>query len=251
MKIPTLLEMLQAGVHFGHGVSRWHPKMKPYIFTQRNGVHILNLEETQKKLEQTLQEVKKMAAEGKQILFITTKPQAREIVKKAALDCNMPYLIDRWIGGLLTNFPEIKKLLKKYISLKEQEESGALEKYTKKEQLKIRKELEKMDATLLGLVSIQKIPDAIFIPALQREKTAVTEANRMNVPVIGVCDTNANPEKADYIIPANDDAIKSITMIVGLVADAIKEGREEYEKKVAQNKIKEDKPTKKILNKNN
>ena len=231
MKIPTILEMLQAGVHFGHQVSRWHPKMKNFIFTNRNGVHVIDLEKTQDKIKETLDVVKNLAAEGKVILFVTTKPQARDIVKQAAIDCGMPYLVDRWLGGLLTNFFEIKKLLKKYNSLKEQQANGELEKYTKKEQLEIFKKLEKMDKILVGLAKLGKIPDAIFIPALQREKTAVTEANKMQITTIGICDTNANPMKTDYFIPANDDAVKAITMMVNLVSEAIKEGKEEYDKK--------------------
>lgn len=230
-KIPTLVEMLEAGVHFGHQKSRWHPKMKEYIFTERAGVHVIDLEKTQVKLGEALEAAKRMASEGRQILFATTKPQAREIVKNAAMDCGMPYLVDRWVGGLLTNFPELKKLLKKYLSLKEQQTKGELGKYTKKEQLEIAQKLEKMDRSLGGLASLDKLPDALFIPALQKEKTAVTEANRMGVPIIGVCDTNANPDHATYVIPANDDAVKSIQLIVGLVAGAIKEGREEFEKK--------------------
>ncbi len=231
IKIPSLVEMLQAGVHFGHQVSRWHPKMKPFIFTERNGVHIINLEETRSRLESVLETVRQMAADGKLILFVTTKPQAKAIVKAAAIDCGMPYLVERWVGGLLTNFSEIRKLLKKYISLKEQQANGELERYTKKEQLEIGKELEKMDGTLGGLVALQRLPDALFVPAVQREKTAMTEANSTHVPVIGVCDTNANPDKVEYVIPANDDAVNAITMIVGLVAEAVKEGRSEWEKK--------------------
>ncbi len=230
MKTPSVIEMLQAGVHFGHQVSRWHPKMEPYIFAQRNGVHIINLELTQKELENTLAVVRSMAAEGKQILFVSTKPQAEEIVKAAALECGAPYLVQRWVGGLLTNFPVIKKLLTKYKELKTQQANGELERYTKKEQVEIAKKLEKMDQTLAGLVSLEKMPDALFIPAMQREKTAVTEANQTNVPIIGVCDTNANPDKATYVIPANDDAVKAIQLIVSLVAAAIKEGRAEFEK---------------------
>jgi small subunit ribosomal protein S2 len=230
MKIPSITEMLQSGVHFGHKVSRWHPKMKPFIFTQRNGIHVINLEETQAKLKETLEAVKHLAAEGKVILFISTKPQAREIVKQAAIACGAPYLVDRWIGGLLTNFSEIKKLIKKYISLKEQQASGELEKYTKQEQLEIAKQLEKMDVSLVGLTSLEKMPDVLFVPALQAEKTAVLEANRMKVKIVGVCDTNSNPDKADYIIPANDDAVNSINMIVNLVAEAVKEGKAEFEK---------------------
>lgn len=233
MKIPSLLEMLQAGVHFGHQASRWHPKMKPYIFTQRNTIHVIDLERTQAELEKTLAAVKQMAAAGKTILFATTKPQGREIVKQAAIDCGMPYLVERWMGGLLTNFSEMKRLFKKYLSLKSQQASGELERYTKAEQLKIGKELEKKDKFLSGLARLEKLPDALFIPSVQQEKTAVTEANQLGVPIIGVCDTNANPALVTHVIPANDDAVNAIAMIVNLVRDAIKEGREEWEKNQA------------------
>lgn len=230
MKIPSVVEMLKAGVHFGHQISRWHPKMEDYIFTERNGVHVINLEITRQKLEETLEEVRKMAAEGKLILFTTTKPQAKEIVRAAAIDCGMPYLVERWVGGLLTNFDEMKKLFKKYLSIKEQQSNGELARYTKQEQARIIKEMEKMEKNLAGIAYLEKIPDALFVPALQREITAVEEANRMRVPIIGVCDTNADPGRAQYIIPANDDAVNAIKMIVGLVAEAVKEGRAEYEK---------------------
>jgi small subunit ribosomal protein S2 len=230
MKTPSIIEMLQAGVHFGHQVSRWHPKMEKYIFTSRNGVHVIDLERTKKELESTLEAVRKMAAEGKTILFITTKQQARDIVRDAAIDCGMPYLVERWVGGLLTNFSEMKRLFKKFNTLKEQQSSGELEKYTKAERVKIGKDLEKMDLTLAGLSKLEKLPDALFVPALQREKTAVTEAIRVNVPVIGVCDTNANPGRATYIIPANDDAVNAIKLVVNLVSGAIKEGTAEWEK---------------------
>ncbi|MBT3539324.1 30S ribosomal protein S2 [Candidatus Parcubacteria bacterium] len=243
MKIPSILDMLQAGVHFGHKVSRWHPKMKPFIFTQRNQVHIIDLDKTKVQLEKVLPEIKKLAAEGKKILFVSTKPQAKDIVKEAAVACGMPYLVDRWIGGMLTNFAEIKKLIRKYNDLKEQEAKGELEKYTKKERLDIMRQIEKMDKYLAGLSTLTKNPDVIFVPAMQREKTAVTEANRMNIPIIGVCDANANPEKAAYVIPGNDDAVKSIDMMVGVVRDAIKEGVGEYEKNAP--KAEEKKPIKK------
>lgn len=231
MKIPSILEMLQAGVHFGHQVSRWHPKMKPFIFTERNRVHIINLEETEKQLAVVLAEVKNMTAAGKVILFATTKPQSREIVRAAAIACGAPYLVDRWLGGMLTNFSEIKKLVKKYNSLKEKTAKGELGNYTKKEQLEISRELQKMDGYLAGLMTLEKMPDALFIPSVQREKTAVTEANKMDVPIIGVCDTNANPTKVAYVIPANDDAVKSITMMVNLVAEAVNEGKAELAQK--------------------
>ena len=230
MAIVTMRQLLEARVHFGHQTSRWHPKMKDFIYTDRNNVHVIDLEKTQAQLELVLPEIKKMAAEGKQILFVSTKPQAREVVKAAAMDCGMPFLTDRWLGGMLTNFAEIKKLVKKYNTLKEEQRTGELEKYTKKEQLDIAKELEKMDIYLGGIAKLDKMPDALFLPAMQREKTAVIEANRMHVPILAVCDTNANPLKADWVIPANDDAVNAIKMIVNLVAEAVKEGKAEAEK---------------------
>lgn len=230
MKLPSILEMLQAGVHFGHQVSRWHPKMKEYIFTHRNRVHIIDLDKTLEQLQIILPEVQKMAAQGKKILFVSTKPQARAIVKQAAIDCGMPYLTARWLGGMLTNFPEIKKLVRKYATLKDKLAKGELGQYTKKEQLDIAKMVEKQDSYLSGLVDLSQRPDALFIPSVHMEKTAVTESNRMNIPIIGVCDTNANASKVEYVIPANDDAVKSIEMIVGLVRDAVKEGVAELQK---------------------
>lgn len=222
--------MLQSGVHFGHKNSRWHPKMKQYIFTERNQVHIINLEETKAQLEAVLPQIKAMAAEGKKILFVTTKPQARELIKAAAIDCGMPYLTERWLGGMLTNFSEIRKLIRHYVEMKDKQAKGELGHYTKKEQLEIAKDLEKKDGYLAGLASLTRMPDVLFIPSMQREKTAVTEANSMGIEIIGICDTNANPLKAAYVIPANDDAVKSIQMMVELVVAAIKEGVAEFEK---------------------
>ena len=231
MKTPSIIEMLQAGVHFGHQKFRWHPKMAEYIFTERHGVHIIDLQKTQVQLEKVLPEVKQMAADGKQILFVSTKPQAREVVKKAAQECGMPYLTDRWLGGMLTNFPEIKKLIKKYNSLKEQQANGELEKYTKKERVTIGKDIEKMDTYLAGICNVTKIPEAIFVPAVQREKTAVVEAGRTGVTVVGICDTNANQTRVNHVIPANDDAVRAIELMVNTVRDAIIEGKKEWENK--------------------
>ncbi len=227
MNYPSILEMLQAGVHFGHQVSRWHPKMKPFIFGDRNRIHIINLEETEKQLKAIIPQIKQMAAEGKTVLFVTTKPQARELVKAAAEECGMPFLVDRWLGGMLTNFPEMRKLIKNYVATKGKLVAGELGNYTKKEQLEIARDIEKQDSYLGGLATLDRMPDALFIPSVQREKTAVVEANKMNVPIIGLCDTNANPAKVAYPIPANDDAVKSLTLMVNLVASAIKEGRAE------------------------
>ncbi len=233
VKIPSLAEMLKAGLHFGHQSSRWHPKMREYIFGARNGVHIIDLEKTQQKMEEALEYVKTLAAKGKVILFVGTKRQARDLVQAAAEACGMPYLTERWIGGLLTNFDELKRRLKKYITLTNEVASGEIEKYTKKEQLSFKKQLVKMDRYLRGLIKLEKLPDALYIADMRMEKTAVVEANRTKVPMVGVCDTNVNPAKASYAIPANDDAVGSIKMVVDLIAAAVLEGKSEWEKEKA------------------
>ncbi|KKR35025.1 MAG: 30S ribosomal protein S2 [Candidatus Magasanikbacteria bacterium GW2011_GWA2_40_10] len=230
-KMPTLLEMLKAGVHFGHQKSRWHPKMEQFIFGVRNGVHIIDLEKTQEQLEKSLNYVKNLAAKGQVILFVGTKRQAREITKEAAVSCEMPYLVERWIGGLLTNFDEVKRRLKKYHNLKEMFASGEIEKYTKKEQVTMKKQLEKLDKYLIGLTTLDKMPDALYIADMRTEKTALAEAERTEITTVAVCDTNVNPEQVNYAIPANDDAVNSIKLIVDLVAEAVNEGRKEFEKK--------------------
>lgn len=240
-KLPTLLDLLKAGAHFGHQKSRWHPKMKPYIFGARGGIHIIDLDRTLVELEKALNYAKNLAAEGKVILFVGTKRQARELVKAAAEACGMPYLVERWIGGLLTNFDEMKRRLKKYHTMKQEVQSGEVEKYTKKEQLKFKKELEKMDRYLIGLSNLEKMPDAVYIADMRTEKTGLAEAIRKHVPVIGVCDTNIDPGEADYPIPANDDAVNSIRLIVDLLAEAINEGKKEFEKKKAEAPKPEDK----------
>jgi len=239
MEIPSLLDMLKAGVHFGHRQGKWHPKMKPYIFGTRNGVHIINLEITQKKLEQALDYIKQTVAKGGTVLFLGTKTQAKDIVRDAATSCNMPYIVERWLGGTFTNSHTILKLIKKYRTMKEEAAKGEWKKFTKKEQLVKERELQKLDTLLAGLADLEKLPDVLFVVDMKTEKTAVRESNRVNVPIVAICDTNVNPELSTYPIPANDDAIKSIEMITNLVAEAVQEG-----KKVVKPK-KENKPSKK------
>lgn len=231
MKTPSITALLEAGVHFGHKTSRWHPKMQQFLFGDRNGIHIIDLEKTNAQMVSVLEAVRVMASEGKTILFVTTKPQAKEVVKAAALRAGMPFLVERWLGGLLTNFSEMKRLLKKYNTTKAEQASGELERYTKSEQVRIGKELVKQDETLGGIATLERMPDAIFLPSMHKEKTAVTEANATGVPIIAVCDTNADPSKVTYCIPGNDDGVKSITLLVNAVADAVIEGRKEWEKK--------------------
>ncbi len=229
-QIPSMMELLKSGMHFGHQKSRWHPKMKPYIFGVRNGVHILDLERTVEELQKALDYAKSLATTGKVVLFVGTKRQAQPLVKAAAESCGMPFLTERWIGGLLTNFDETKQRIKKYKLLKQQIASGEIEKYTKKEQLDIIKSVAKMDRYLAGLTNLEKMPDAMFVIDMRVCKTAVNEGLRTNVPIIGVCDTNVNPDQATYIIPANDDAVNSIKTISNLIAEAINEGKADWEK---------------------
>lgn len=227
MKLPTILELLQAGVHFGHQKSRWHPKMKPYVFIERNGVHIIDLEKTLEKLEAALKAAQEIVAAGGLILFIGTKKQGQAMVRKYAEACGMPFVVERWVGGMFTNFANVNKLIKKFKELKEKRESGALAKYTKKEQALFGKQIEKLEKLVGGLVNLKKIPEAIFVLDIKREKTAVTEARKKRVPVFGFCDTNINPELLDWPVPANDDAVKSIDLILALFAEAIKEAKDQ------------------------
>ena len=231
--------MLKAGVHFGHQKSRWHPKMKESIFGVRNGVHIINLEVTLGKLKEALDYVRNLASKGQVILFVGTKRQAREIIKEAAQKCGSPYLVERWIGGLLTNFDEVKRRLKKYHGLKDQFATGEIEKYTKKEQVEFKKQLERMDKYLIGLTALDRMPDALYIADMRTEKTALAETARTELPVVAVCDSNTDPTKVNYAIPANDDAVNSIKMIADLIAEAIIEGKAEFEKKRAE-RVKEE-----------
>lgn len=240
--MPTLLELLKAGAHFGHQKSRWHPKMEQYLFGSRNGVHIIDLEKSLVEAEKAYEYIKGLAANGKLILFVGTKRQSREIIQKAAESCEMPYATERWIGGLLTNFDEVKKRIKKYLQMKEEVRTGEVEKYTKKERIEFKKELEKMDVYLSGLVRLEKMPEAVYIADMRTEKTAIAEAQKTGVKIVGVCDSNVNPEKADYIIPANDDAVNAIRILADLMAEAVNEGKKEWEKKKAEIKKEEKAP---------
>ena len=224
-EIPDLLTMLKAGVHFGHQLSKRHPKMEPYIFGAKNGFHIINIEETQVKLKEALEFVKKIVSNGGTILFLGTKKQAHAIITKAAQDCGMPYVNERWLGGTFTNFSSLSKLIGKYRNLKESRARGELDKYTKKERLDFDREIEKLEKSVGGIAPLTKIPDAIYICDVKKAKTAVREAMRKNIPIVATCDTNANPDNINYPIPANDDAIKSIELITNLIAEAVKEGQ--------------------------
>lgn len=221
----TLKELLEAGAHFGHQARRWNPKMKKYIYGERGGVHILDLVQTKKGLEEAIEFVKSLVIENKIILFVGTKRQAAGIVKSEAIRVGMPYLTQRWVGGLLTNWREIEKRIKKLHEMKEKREKGEYKVYTKKEQLLLDREIAKLEKFLGGVAKMEKLPDALFVVDTHREIVAVLEANRMAIPVVGIVDTNADPEKVDYIIPSNDDAVKAIELIVKAIAEAIEEGK--------------------------
>ena len=226
-KLPTILEMLQSGVHFGHQISRWHPKMKPFIYGTRNNVHIVNLEKTAEQLTQSCDFMQKVVSTGGTILFLGTKNQVKPILEREAKRCGMPYISEHWIGGFLTNFPIVIKLAKKYKDLVRRKEAGELVKYTKKEQLDFEKEINKLQLMVYGIKDLEKLPEAIFVWDVKSEKTAVKEARVKKVPIIGICDTNTNPEGIDYIIPCNDDATKAIELIITFIANCILEAKKE------------------------
>lgn len=220
--IPSLEEMLEAGVHFGHRTSKWDAKMKPYIHTVRNNVHIIDLEKTEEKLKQALEFIHKIKGKKGIIIFVGTKVAAGEITKKTAEEVKMPYVIERWIGGTLTNFSVISKRLEYIRNLEEKKKTGELKKYTKKEQHDFDIEIKKLNQQFGGIKEITKLPDALFVIDTYKEKSAVKEAKMKGIPVIGLCDTNADPTIVDYPIPVNDDAISSLRLILGTIIKVLK-----------------------------
>ncbi len=229
-KVPKIEDMLQAGMHFGHRTNRWHPKMKPFIFTSKNGVYIINLKKSQEKLQEALDFITKMVAEGKNILFIGTKSQVSAPLKKMAQDTNQAYVVGKWLGGYLTNFLMVKRSVKKYLDLIEKRDSGKLEKYTKKERLNFDREIKKLEERVGGVSALVKLPDALFVWDIKEEETAIKEARQKNIPIIAICDTNVNPEQVNYPIPANDDSTKTIDLILASIREAILEGQKGLKK---------------------
>ncbi len=223
--LPTLEAMLTAGVHFGHQSSRRHPKSAQYIFTKRNNVHVIDLEHTRSKLAEAADFARQIASNGGVILFVGSKKQGRDAVQKAAERCGMPYIVGRWIGGIFTNFDQVGKLIGKLKQLETEEKDGTWEKYKKSEQTAFRKEMMKLREFVGGISSMTKLPKAVYIVDIKKEKTAVAEANKKNIPIIAMTDTNVNPEKVQYPIPSNDDAISSIALITNCIADAILEAK--------------------------
>ena len=227
MATVTMRQMLEAGVHFGHQTRFWNPKMAPYIFGHRNKIHIVNLEKTVVMFNDALKEARKIAAKKGTILFVATKRQAREIIREEAIRCGMPFVDHRWLGGMLTNFKTVQTSIKRLKELEAMIEDGSIDKVSKKEGLMFRRELEKLERSLGGIKDLQGLPDAMFVIDVGYQKGAVTEANKLGIPVIGVVDTNHNPEGVDFVIPGNDDSSQAIRLYARGMADAILEGREQ------------------------
>jgi small subunit ribosomal protein S2 len=223
----SMRQLLEAGVHFGHQTRRWNPKMRPFIFAERNGIHIIDLAQTRERLESSLDFVRETVARGEVVLFIGTKKQAQEPVAQEATRAGMPYVNRRWLGGMLTNFVTIKKRIGLLDQLEARQQAGEFERLPKKEAAKLTEELNKLQDILGGIRKMKRLPAAVFIVDPHREDIAVTEANKLEIPVIGTGDTNVDPDLLDYIIPANDDAIRAIRLLCSLVADAAIEGAQE------------------------
>jgi small subunit ribosomal protein S2 len=225
INVPKVEDMLKAGVHFGHRTNRWHPKMKQFIFTSKNGIYIIDLRKTQEKMQKALEFMAKLVSENKSILFIGTKSQVAAPLKKMAEETGQPYIVGKWLGGYLTNFAVVKKSVKKYLDLIEKRETGKLEKYTKKERLDFDREIKRLEVRVGGLTALNKLPDALFVWDIKEEETAIEEAHQKNIPIIAICDTNVNPEETNYPIPANDDSTKTIKLLLDSIKDALLEGK--------------------------
>jgi small subunit ribosomal protein S2 len=232
MAQPQLQDLLEAGVHFGHQTRRWNPKMRPFIFAERNGIHIIDLAQTRSRLDAALDFVRETVARGDVVLFIGTKKQAQEPVAQEATRAGMPFVNRRWLGGMLTNFVTIRKRIGLLDQLEARQQAGDFERLPKKEAAKLQEELTKLNATLGGIRKLRRLPAAVFVVDPHREQIAVVEANKLEIPVIGTGDTNVDPDQLDYIIPANDDAIRSIRLLCSLVADAALEGAAERANRV-------------------
>ena len=226
MAVVAMKQLLEAGVHFGHQTRRWDPKMAEYIFQARNGIHIIDLQKTSKKLDEAYSFMKEQAEEGKTVLFVGTKKQAQECVKEAAEKSGMYYVDQRWLGGMLTNFDTIRTRVQRLKDLEKMQEDGTFEVLPKKEVILLKKEMEKLERNLGGIKDMEKIPGVIFLVDPKKEHIAVLETKKLGIPVIGLVDTNCNPEEVDYAIPGNDDAIRAVKLITDVMANAIIEGKQ-------------------------
>ena len=226
MAVVSMKQLLEAGVHFGHQTRRWNPKMSKYIFTERNGIYIIDLQKTVKKADEAYAFMRSVAEEGKSVLFVGTKKQAQEAIKDEALKADMYFVNERWLGGMLTNFQTIQKRIARLKELETMEQDGTFDVLSKKEVLSLRKEMEKLEKYLGGIKDMDKLPGALFIVDPRKERIAVAEAHKLHIPIVAIIDTNCDPDEIDYPIPGNDDAIRAVKLITGRMADAVIEGRQ-------------------------
>ena len=226
MSVVAMKQLLEAGVHFGHQTRRWDPRMRPYIYTDRNGIYIIDLQKTAKKIDEAYAVLKSIIDEGKTVIFVGTKKQAQECVKEEAERCGMYYVNQRWLGGMLTNFDTIKKRVERLKALETMETDGTFDVLPKKEVIILKKEMEKLEKNLGGIKNMTEIPGAMFVVDPKKERIAILEARKLGIPVIGLVDTNCNPEDVDYVIPGNDDAIRAIKLIVEAMANAVLESKQ-------------------------
>ena len=234
-------ELIKAGVHFGHLTRKWNPNMSPYIYMERNGIHIINLYKTVAKLEEASNALKKIASSGRKILFVATKKQAKDIISKSASEVNMPYITERWPGGMLTNFVTIRKAVKKMSAIDRTKEDGTFETLSKKEKLRVDRTRAKLEKNLGSITSMTRLPGAIFVVDIRREHIAVREANKLNIPIFALVDTNTDPNQVNFGIPANDDATKSIEVILKHVTESVKKGLSIRENEKMENEAKKEK----------
>lgn len=239
MAVVAMKQLLEAGVHFGHQTRRWDPKMAEYIFQARNGIHIIDLQKTSKKLDEAYDFIREQAEEGKTVLFVGTKKQAQECMKEAALKCGMFYVDQRWLGGMLTNFDTIQKRIQRLKDLETMQEDGTFDVLPKKEVILLKKEMEKLEKNLGGIKEMNELPGVIFLVDPKKERIAILEAKKLGIPVVGLVDTNCNPEELDYPIPGNDDAIRAVKLIADVMANAVIEGRqgESFEEEVSEEQV--------------
>ena len=226
MPVISMKQLLEAGVHFGHQTRRWNPKMAEYIYTERNGIHIIDLQKTVKKADEAYMFVRSVAQDGGTVLFVGTKKQAQEAIKEEALKADMYYVNERWLGGMMTNFQTIQKRINRLKELEKMEEDGTFEVLTKKEVLSLRHEMEKLEKFLGGIKDMNRLPGALFVVDPRKERIAVAEARKLNIPIVAIIDTNCDPDEIDYPIPGNDDAIRAVKLLTGRMADAVIEGRQ-------------------------
>ena len=226
MSVISMKQLLEAGVHFGHQTRRWDPRMAEYIFQARNGIHIIDLQKTSKKIDEAYRFIKEQVEEGKDVLFVGTKKQAQECVKEAALASGMYYVDQRWLGGMLTNFDTIQKRIQRLKDLETMQEDGTFDVLPKKEVIVLKKEMEKLERNLGGIKEMKKIPGVMFVVDPKKERIAILEARKLNIPVVGLVDTNCNPEDVDYVIPGNDDAIRAVKLITEVMGNAVIEGKQ-------------------------